>query len=126
MNQPTPPDLNQDLTGRDLGGYRVLRRLGSGGMADVYLAEQRSLGRQVALKVLHQRLAFDASYEPGVMGKRLVVGSRVTDTVAALTTDTGETLWSYDNIPDMIALVRACVDENSSAKLKLTRQKYTP
>ncbi|NDC64470.1 MAG: serine/threonine protein kinase [Planctomycetia bacterium] len=41
-----------DLSGRDLGGYRLLRRLGSGAMADVYLAEQRSLGRQVAVKVL--------------------------------------------------------------------------
>ena len=41
-----------DLSGRRLGGYRLLRRLGSGAMADVYLAEQRSLGRQVAVKVL--------------------------------------------------------------------------
>jgi serine/threonine-protein kinase len=41
-----------DLSGRNLGGYRLLRRLGSGGMADVYLAEQQSLSRQVAVKVL--------------------------------------------------------------------------
>lgn len=41
-----------DLTGVELGGYRVLRRLGSGGMADVWLAEQRSLGRHVAVKTL--------------------------------------------------------------------------
>lgn len=41
-----------DLSGRRLGGYRLMRRLGSGAMADVYLAEQESLGRQVAVKVL--------------------------------------------------------------------------
>lgn len=51
-----------DLTGRDLGGYHLLRRLGAGGMAEVYLAEQRSLGRQVALKVLQSALARDGSY----------------------------------------------------------------
>jgi eukaryotic-like serine/threonine-protein kinase len=51
-----------DLTGRELGDYRVLRRLGTGGMAEVYLAEQRSLGRQVALKILQPALARDGSY----------------------------------------------------------------
>jgi serine/threonine-protein kinase len=51
-----------DLTGRELGDYQVLRRLGSGGMAEVYLAEQRSLGRRVALKVLQSALAHDSSY----------------------------------------------------------------
>ena len=53
---------NEDLTGQEIGDYRVLRQLGSGGMAQVYLAEQQSLSRQVALKVLHAQLADDASY----------------------------------------------------------------
>ena len=35
-------------------------------------------------------------------------------------------IWSYDNIPDMIALVRTCADENASAKLKRTRQTHVP
>jgi serine/threonine-protein kinase len=42
--------------------YRVLSRLGSGGMADVYLAEDTHLGRQVALKVLYRRFAQDAEF----------------------------------------------------------------
>jgi len=49
--EPAAPGTN-DLCGRTLGGYRLLRRLGSGAMADVYLAEQQSLSRRVAVKVL--------------------------------------------------------------------------
>ena len=41
-----------ELSGRTLGDFRVLRTLGQGGMAKVYLAEQVALRRQVALKVM--------------------------------------------------------------------------
>jgi len=51
-----------DLCGRTLKDYRVLRRLGRGAMAEVFLAEQSSLGRQVALKVLNVGLANDPNY----------------------------------------------------------------
>jgi eukaryotic-like serine/threonine-protein kinase len=44
------------------GRYEVLRRVGSGGMADVYLASDRLLGRQVALKLLHYRFAEDQEF----------------------------------------------------------------
>jgi eukaryotic-like serine/threonine-protein kinase len=42
--------------------YRVLSRLGSGGMADVYLAEDQLLGRHVAIKVLHHQFAEDQEF----------------------------------------------------------------
>ncbi|MHB8970257.1 MAG: serine/threonine-protein kinase [Pirellulaceae bacterium] len=51
-----------DLSGQKLGNYQLLRRLGRGGMADVYLAEQLSLRRQVAFKVLKRSLAEDEAY----------------------------------------------------------------
>ena len=44
------------------GRYRILDRIGSGGMADVYCAEDTHLGREVALKVLHRRFAQDAEF----------------------------------------------------------------
>ena len=40
--------------------YRVIRRLGSGGMANVYYAEHQLLERPLVIKVLHAHLARDA------------------------------------------------------------------
>jgi eukaryotic-like serine/threonine-protein kinase len=44
------------------GRYRVISRLGSGGMADVFLAEDEQLGRKVAVKLLHRRFAEDPGF----------------------------------------------------------------
>jgi eukaryotic-like serine/threonine-protein kinase len=44
------------------GRYKVLSRLGAGGMAEVYLAEDQQLGRKVALKLLHRRFAEDPGF----------------------------------------------------------------
>src|SRR5438552_17473027 len=44
------------------GRYRVVRRIGSGGMAEVYLAQDQLLGREVAVKVLHHHFAVDQEF----------------------------------------------------------------
>jgi len=44
------------------GRYQVLARIGGGGMADVWLAEDAHLQRRIALKVLHRRFAQDREF----------------------------------------------------------------
>jgi serine/threonine-protein kinase len=56
-DRPAPTPSAVDLTDRVLGDYRILRQLGQGGMGQVYLAEQISLKRKVALKLLRPETA---------------------------------------------------------------------
>jgi serine/threonine-protein kinase len=64
QTSPAPPNGSPfdsaDLTGRTLDDFRIQRLLGRGGMGHVYLAEQLSLKRPVALKIMRADLAANA------------------------------------------------------------------
>lgn len=55
-------DIERGLSGRQLGDFRLIRRLGRGAMAEIYLADQLSLKRRVAVKILKADLSNDPTY----------------------------------------------------------------
>jgi eukaryotic-like serine/threonine-protein kinase len=55
MPEPTAETLIDDR-------YRLVRRIGAGGMAEVWCADDQQLGRQVALKLLYRRFAQDPEF----------------------------------------------------------------
>jgi protein kinase-like protein len=85
------PREGDPLVGTLLAGrYRVLDRLGQGGFGAVYRAEQVSMGREVAVKVLHRALARDA-HVIGRFRREARTACRLRDPHTVITHDFGET-----------------------------------
>jgi serine/threonine protein kinase len=59
---PPPPSTLPHPLAEAIKGYRIEKRLGAGGMGDVYRAQQISLDRPVALKILPPHLAEDQEF----------------------------------------------------------------
>ncbi len=82
---------NLKMIGRTLSKYRILEKLGEGGMGVVYLAEDAVLGRRVAIKMLHARRdAQDASFRARFLREARAVSALSHPNIATIY-DYGET-----------------------------------
>ncbi len=82
------------MIGQVLSHYRIERRLGTGGMGEVYLAEDTKLGRKVALKILSSEMAVKAEYRSRF--------EREAKAVAALNHPNIVTIHSVENVSDPV------------------------
>ncbi|HEY1088814.1 MAG TPA: protein kinase, partial [Archangium sp.] len=58
MAMPSTP--KDPLLGAQVGSYKILKLLGTGGMGSVYLGEHTGIGSRVAIKFLHEHLSSSA------------------------------------------------------------------
>jgi len=79
-----------DLVGSIIGGYHVLKKLGEGGMGQVYLAEHVKMGRHSAVKVMHAAMVHDAD-AIGRFNREAANASRINHPNVAGIYDFGET-----------------------------------
>ncbi len=104
MADPTQPDLGT-LAER----YRIIRRLGAGGMAKVFLAEDQMLGRTVAIKMLHGDLEGDEEVR-----KRFLREARI---FARLKHPCIVDIYDIVTTPDGVAMVMEFIDGTDLARV---------
>lgn len=71
----TAPFSSDPLLNATLGTYRILRPLGMGGMGKVYLAQDETLKRFVALKVIHEQYRDRQDYRARLMGEATAIAN---------------------------------------------------
>ena len=97
------------MIGESVHHYRILEKLGAGGMGDVYLAEDGKLKRKVALKVLPEAMASDP--------KRLARFQREAEAVAALNHPNIVTIYSVEEAGGIHFLTMELVEGRSLQEL---------
>ena len=91
-----------DLAGKTVGKYRLVEKLGQGGMAQVYKAYQPDLDRYVAVKILHPHLTGDPEFEARFR--------REARAVAALEHPNIVRIYDFDTAEGLAFLVMECVE----------------
>ena len=97
------------MIGTTLGHYRIVRALGSGGMAEVYAAEDSKLKREVAVKILPAHLASDPDRRDRF--------EREAQAVAALNHPNIVTIYSIEHIGGVHFLTMELVEGKTLAEL---------
>jgi serine/threonine-protein kinase len=96
------PAVHEDLSGRVLGPYQLVSRLGSGGMGAVYRARDTRLNRDVALKILPEAFATD--------GDRLARFRREAQVLASLNHPHIGSIYGFEESGNTHALVLELVE----------------
>ena len=113
MNAPGPGRRIMTLTaGARLGHYRILAKLGEGGMGEVWVAEDTRLKRKVALKVLPTSIVADPSH-PASADDRLARFQREAEAVAALSHPNIVTIYSIEEDAGVRFITMELVDGQS-------------
>ena len=97
----------RDLIGQTLRHYRIVDKIGEGGMGEVYRAHDERLGREVAIKVLPERLAEDT--------ERLARFEREAKLLAQLNHANIATLYGLEIEEDLTYLVMELVEGGTLA-----------
>src|SRR5579862_2594073 len=107
-----------------LGNCRILRRIGGGGMGEVYLAEQPELNRQVAVKVIYGESGIGVSRE--AQTKAVEQFTREARAVAALSHPHILPIYDFGEQNGLHYLVMEYVPSGSLASIKLYSLPLTP
>jgi serine/threonine protein kinase len=98
---PPPPSTAPHPLAEVIKGYRIEKRLGAGGMGDVYRAQQISLDRPVALKILPPHLALDEDFIERFVSEARAAGKLSHQNIVAAV-DIGESNGRYFFVMELI------------------------